>query len=125
MKSGTCFDRGQKITEIGAALAYAQYHAARITESSLRSIHDVSSGIHTAAVTAGNLKKELKGQEGSQVASVARRLESLNGRLRIGAVRGLKPADTEEIRKETASIRKEVTKVWRRMRRACSGKGKK
>lgn len=122
MTPAACFDRGQRITEVGAALAYAEYHAARIPGAGLRELQDVSSGLHTAAVMAERLVDELghSPDTGGAVA-IAKNLKNFNRKVRkqIGSPDPIKPEEALKIQRQMALFRKQATKIWNQMRRTC------
>lgn len=122
MTPGACFDRGQRITEVGAALAYAEYHAARIPGAGLRELQDVSSGLHTAAVMAERLVNELgQSPNKGEAVAIAKNLKDFNLKVRkqIGSPDPIKPEETLKIQRQTALFRKQATKIWNQIRKTC------
>ena len=62
-----CFDLGQRVTEVGAAIAYASYFAHRSDIRIHQTVKDVSAGVHTAAVKMEELRKDLHGKARAEV----------------------------------------------------------
>jgi hypothetical protein len=124
-----CFDLGQRVTEVGAAMSYATYFAGQITERP-DALRDVSAGVFTAAQAADRLKGSLKGTDQKQAAAIAKEAMAFNEELRqkwlaAPAVRKpLTPKDMTAIQRKTGEIRKKVTDLWDASRMKCGGPGK-
>lgn len=122
MKAKSCFDKGQRITEIGAALAYAEFHAARLSRGGGNmALTDVASGIHTAAAKSRELGKTLKGKDRKALEKIAGNLDNMKSRIQ-GGWTVLNPSESTRIQRETSMLRRQVTEVWKDLRGECSGK---
>lgn len=124
-----CFDLGQRVTEVGAALAYVDYFARRADATPQQIVRDVSAGIHTAARKAGELTKDLHGKTRSQANRFMMELWGFNNKLRekfvITPVAPLTPRDLVEIQQKTSRFRRRVTEIWDSVRQECGDGAKK
>jgi len=115
-----CFELGQRVTEIGAAIAYADYFARRgLTGTAVR---DLSAGVHTAALAADRLGNSLKGAVKSEVKKFENDLRSFNESVRKRWVKGSNPlntADIVEIQRKTSQLRKKAMDIWSQIRLTC------
>lgn len=117
-----CFDLGQRITEVGAALAYADYFARRLGGSTDHAVRDVSAGVHTAQLAAGRLKDGLGGKAKRKAARFEKDLTAFNDRVRKGWIETQKRIETKdvvEIQRRTAELRRKATEIWSEVRLAC------
>lgn len=120
-----CFDYGQKLTEIGAGLAYAEFQLQRVPVVGGRAIIDLATGLNTAASAADRLGKDSAAGIKPKVQSLAREIRDFDGKVRArwlsGKSRTLKQTDLKEIQDRTAILRRKVTAIWQETRKTCSG----
>lgn len=121
MRPRACFELGQRVTEVGAALAYADFFARRLGGADARDIRDLSAGIHTAALAAKRLA-EAAGA-GAKSKGLEKDLGSFNDDLRkkwaVGPVRAPTPAEAVELQRRTSELRKKAMEIWADARLMC------
>jgi len=124
-----CFDLGQRVTEVGAAMSYAVYFAGQITARP-DALKDVSAGVFTAARAADRLKESLKGVDQKKAVEIAKEATTLNDELRKkwlsdpSARKPLTAKDMRDIQGKADALRKKVTELWDASRMKCGAPGK-
>ncbi len=119
-----CFDLGQKVTEVGAALAYSEYFGRHGMAS------DLSTGLYTAMLAAERLGKALGSRAGgakSKAEALGNDLRSFNENVRrrwvegpaAAAPRRMTPADIIEAQRATSQLRRRTMELWNDVRLMC------
>lgn len=117
-----CFGLGQKITEIGSALAYVDFFSRRLALVSGVVLRDVVAGIQTASVATGKLKERLKGKVHGKADAFEKKLSAFGEDLRRRFIDSKTPVSTKdvvEIQQKTSLLRKEATTIWDSLRLMC------
>lgn len=122
MAASECFALGQKITEVGAALAYTDNFSRGLSQAPTLAIKHVGAGLRTAELAAGKLKFGLKGKVRTEVEKLEKDLGDYASDVRTKFIDwppALTPKDIIAIQKTASALRQRATKIWGTLRLMC------
>lgn len=119
-----CFALGQKITEVGSALAYADFFSRRLSLVSGIALRDVAAGVQTAATATGKLKEKLHGKPRGKTERFERDLQQFGKELRAKFIGNpVSTKDAIEIQQNMSILRLKAGEIWDSLRLMCPDRG--